>query len=117
AQTQVWPAFRYFDPITSLLGGYAGKPAVVEFGQPFVARGFVHFSPENREKSRSVVQTMAPCSSAIAARAVSMTSGPAAWPSCTRPRRMSQCRSPGSRIPADGWAGQEGVAASAHEVQ
>ena len=40
----------------------------LEFGQPFAASGFVHFSPENREKSRSVVQTMAPCSSAIAAR-------------------------------------------------
>ena len=32
-----------------------------------LASGFVHFSPENREKSRSVVQTVAPCSSAIAA--------------------------------------------------
>ena len=36
-------------------------------GQPPVASGFVHLSLGNRVKSRSVVQTVAPCSSAIAA--------------------------------------------------
>jgi hypothetical protein len=88
-----------------------------ELGQPFAAREFVHLSAENREKSRSVVQTVAPCSSAIAARTASMTSGPAAWPSRTRRRRMSQCRSPGSRMPAAGWASQEEIAASASDVE
>jgi hypothetical protein len=36
------------------------------FCQWFSASRFVHLSPENREKSRSVVQTVAPCSSATA---------------------------------------------------
>jgi hypothetical protein len=50
----------------------------LELGQFFAESGFVHLSPENREKSRSVVHTMAPCSSAIAARTGSITSGRAA---------------------------------------
>lgn len=81
------------------------------------SRGFIHLSPENREKSRSVVQTVAPCSSVIAARTASITSGPVACPSRTRPRKMSQCRSPGSSIPATGWASQEDIAASASDVE
>ena len=79
--------------------------------------GFVHFNPANRVKSRSVVQTVAPCSIAIAARTASMTSGPTVWPPCTSPRRMFQCRSPGSRMPAVGWASQDEIAASASDVE
>jgi hypothetical protein len=82
----------------------ASPPTVLAFGQRVFARGFVHLSPENREKSRSVVQTVAPCSSAIAARTASMMSGPTACPSRTRLHRMSQCRSPGSRNPGGGLA-------------
>jgi hypothetical protein len=48
------------------------------------------------------VQSRAPCSSAIAVRTASMTGAPAVWPSRTRPRSMSQCRSPGLRMPAAG---------------
>src|SRR3990172_3428987 len=37
-------------------------------------------SPGNREKSRSEVQSVAPCSSASAAMWASISSGPRAWP-------------------------------------
>jgi hypothetical protein len=79
------------------------------------ASGFVDLSPENREKSRSVVQSWAPCSNEIAARTASMTSAPAVWPTRTRPCSMSPRRSP--RMPAAGWASQEGIAAPASEVE
>ena len=46
-----------------------------------------------------------------------MTSGPVACPSRTRPRRMSQWRSPGSRIPTAGWPSQAEIAASASELE
>jgi len=40
--------------------------AALKVAQPFVMSGFVHLRSENREKSRSVVQSMAPCSMAMA---------------------------------------------------
>ena len=40
--------------------------------------GLLQSRPANLEKSRSVVQSVAPCSIAIAARAASITSGPSA---------------------------------------
>ena len=60
-------------------GQRAVHTQTLEPGQLFAESGFVHLSPVNREKSRSVVHTTAPCSSAIAARTASITSGPAAW--------------------------------------
>src|SRR5215470_13417024 len=79
--------------------------------------GFIHFSPANRAKSRSVVQIVAPCSSAIAARTASMISGPEAWLSRTTSRKMSQWRSPGSRMLATGCSSQEEIAASASDEE
>ena len=49
----------------------------------------------------------APCSIAIAASAASMTKEHKAWPSCTRLRKISQCRSLGSATP-DGRLGEPG---------
>lgn len=43
--------------------------------------GLTHDRPGNLEKSRSVVYSVAPCSTAMAASAASIASGPAAWPS------------------------------------
>ena len=45
-----------------------------------------------------------------------MTSGPFAWPARMSWRRMSQCRSPGSTMPATGWASHDEIAASASDA-
>ena len=57
--------------------------------QPFATSGFVHLSLENREKSRSVVQRVAPCSIASAARCASGTRLPPACPFLSRRSRIS----------------------------
>ena len=80
------------------------------------AMGFIQVRPGNRAKSRSVVHSVAPCSIAMAASAASMTSGPDTWPSRARGRRISQCLSPGSRIPATGCASHDDTWCSASAI-
>src|SRR5215470_19911902 len=52
------------------------KFALLAFSQRISASGFVHFSLENREKTRSVVQTAAPCPQRKPSEAKRTRSGP-----------------------------------------
>jgi hypothetical protein len=61
----------------------------------------------NREKSRSVVTSVAPFSSARAARKASITRGPETWASTSRPRRISQHCSPASRTATHSRSSQD----------
>lgn len=67
-------------PATARTAPQAPDPAVgfsrAAAPQRSVASGSTHSSPEKREKSRSVVQSVAPCSIAIAASTASITRGP-----------------------------------------
>jgi hypothetical protein len=57
--------------------------------------GLISFSPGNREKSRSLEASVAPCSRASAARWASMTNGPLVCPDSISFWKMAQCFSPG----------------------
>ena len=72
--------------------------------------------PENRVKSRSVVQIVAPCSSATAARTASMTSGPAVWPYVRDRADPPVALARFENALVAGRASQEEIAASASDV-
>jgi len=86
------------------LATFSIRRSEVQFGSLV---GSTVFSPGNLVKSRSVVQTVAPCSMARAASEASVMSGPLTSAVSIRLLRISQKRSPGSISTTEGWASQK----------